>query len=217
MAFLRISLRWFSAWIALLAVVVVVCVMLVRNLGLAWLGLAGPLVGFVGSVPAWIGRVAPAKVPTVTVSRGNGKAVDQLVTGPSDGPGSNSSKPVGSGTLPISVSRHSKPSPMETLGGNEPSVLAETEGRRYPGSRQFSDLVYALSRALGNPASVYQVSELAGLSRGDLEDGFVSAPTRWYAALKLAVESGLEEVFCREALRASPNRELHRAAAAYLS
>ena len=89
--------------------------------------------------------------------------------------------------------------------------------QRHPGSPQFSDLVYALGRALGTQASVYQVSELAGLNRGDLEDGFVNAPTRWYAALKVAVESGLEASLCREALRASHNRELRNAVTAYLS
>lgn len=217
MAFPRISLRWLLGWIALLAVVVVACVTLVRNLGLPWLGLAGPLVGFVGSVPAWIGRVVPAEAQIATTPRNGGKAADQLATGTSDGPRFNNSEPVGLGSPPVSVPRHPQSSLQEPLSGDESPVMAETERRRYPGSRQYSDLVYALGRALGNPASVYQVSELAGLNRGDLEDGFVNAPTRWHAALKLAVESGLEEALCHEALRASPNRELHKAAAAYLS
>jgi len=189
--------------------------MLVRNLGLPWLGLAGPLVAFVGSVPTWIGRVFPAEDYRVTLPEASEAAVDRMATSANSKPSESQltaiSGPAGS-PEPSLISSPQQPS----FSQSGISFVAPSKSKRYPGSPQFSDLVYALGHALGNPAYVYQVSELAGLNRGDLEDGFVNAPTRWYAALKLAVESGLEEALCREALRASRNRELHAAAAAYL-
>jgi hypothetical protein len=93
----------------------------------------------------------------------------------------------------------------------------DQQSPRSPGSPQFSDLVYALGRALSNQVTIYQICERAGMNRGDLEDGFVNAPARWHTALSLAVESGLEEELCREAVRASPNRALHAAVAAYIN
>jgi hypothetical protein len=86
-----------------------------------------------------------------------------------------------------------------------------------PGSSRFSDLVYALGRAIANPATICHISERAGLNCGDLESGFLTATERWHAALKLAAESGVEEELCNEAVRASANRRLHAAVAAYLS
>lgn len=204
MACPRISRAWLFTWIALLIVVTGVSVILVWSLGLPWLGLAGPLIGFVGSVPAWIGHISPQ-------NSHNPKFLEQEEGAPAiHGPKSDPTNPTSG------VSRETSIPPAQPVAAGKASGTSEYKSQRRPGSPQFSDLVYALGRFLGNPASVYQVSELAGLNRGDLEDGFVNAPTRWYAALKLAVESELEEALCREAVRASPSRELRTAAAAYL-
>jgi len=190
--------------------------MLVWKLGMPWLGLAGPLIGFVGSVPAWIGRVFPAEDLNVMLPEAREALIGRTADGSGGASQLNESGRQAIDSPPASISPFPMPPPQAPLNAGELPTMAEPESRRQPGATQFSDLVYALGRALGNPASVYQVSELAGLNRGDLEDGFVNAPTRWYAALRIAVESGLEEAFCREALRASPNRELHAAAMAYL-
>jgi hypothetical protein len=89
---------------------------------------------------------------------------------------------------------------------------------RGPGSPQFSNLVHALGRTISNPVAIYQIAERAGLNRGDLEDGFVDAPTRWHTVLRLAVESGLEKELCCEAVRTKPkNRALRADVTAYLS
>jgi hypothetical protein len=92
---------------------------------MAWLALAGPLVGIVALVPAWITRVFPET---------------------------------------MQENEHPKAEKSETTASVQSST-ADTyrkpgvinSGRR-PGSPQFSDLVYALGRALGNTASVYQVT-----------------------------------------------------------
>ena len=102
-------------------------------------------------------------------------------------------------------------------GQQAPRFPGESPSSRGPGSSRFSDLVYALGRAIANPAIICHISERAGLNCGDLESGFLTATERWHAALKLAAESGLEEELCNEAVRASANRMLHAAVAAYLS
>jgi hypothetical protein len=207
----RFSRRWLFAWITLLAAVVAACVLLVRNLGMPWLGLFGPLVGFVGSVPTWIGRVFQEAAPGVAIPEAR-----QAAIGGAEANARSALEVNATGSNAANSPPASADAPLPSSGTGMPSAMPEVRSRRDPGSLEFSDLVYALGRALGSQASVYQVCELAGLSRGDLEDGFVNAPTRWYAALKLAVESGLEEALSREALRASPNRKLRTAVTAYL-
>jgi hypothetical protein len=201
----RISRAWLLTWIALLIVVIAACAILVWRLGLQWLGLAGPLTGFVGSIPAWIGRIVPQE-PRNAVSYEENDSASALTQTEA-----NSSTLVSGTVTATSVS------PAQSSRKNESFAVSEFKSKREPGSQEFSDLVYALGRSLSTAASVYQVSELAGLNRGDLEDGFVNAPTRWYAALKLAVELELVEALCREAVRASPSRRLKVAVTAYLS
>jgi hypothetical protein len=105
-------------------------------------------------------------------------------------------------------------SPSATL--ESPSGHQRRQSPREPGSSNFSNLVYSLSRAISNQATIYQIAERAGINRGDLEDGFVNATSRWHTVLSLAVDSGAEEQLCSEAIKASPNRALHAAVAEYL-
>jgi hypothetical protein len=76
--------------------------------------------------------------------------------------------------------------------------------------------VYGLAAAIPDQARIVRVTQLAGLDVGAIPDGFVDAPTRWHVALRHAVESGMEEALCREALRASPSKQLRALTAAYL-
>ena len=105
-----------------------------------------------------------------------------------------------------------------TLVQNEQAMdlTRSSSEQREVGSSRFADLVYALTKAIPDQARIIRVIDLAGLDRGIIEEGFIDASTRWYAALRHSVESGKEEALCREALRASPSKALRAAVATYL-
>jgi len=203
------SKPWLLTWLALMAVVVLVAVISILRSGLPGLAVAGPIVAFAGSIPAWFPRVFPdTAVPSPLLpDPGRSTTAGPEVQAPS------SAVAHAEPDTERSPSLYDSPVASKGVEGHRDGA----QGHREPGSTEFSDLVYALATALPDQARVIRVMDLAGLDRGIIEDGFVDASTRWHVALRHAVESGTEEALCREALRASPSRRLRAAIAAYLA
>lgn len=190
-----------------MAVVVVVAVVAVWRSGLPGLAVTGPIVAFATSIPSWFPRVFP-----------DAAALDSESAVRTD---AGVSLGIPATVAPSQASPAHSPLqglPMSSMPG-EQKVNPPQSGpeRREVGSSEFADLVYALAVAMPDQGRIIRVVDLAGLDRGIIDDGFVDASTRWYAALRHAVESGQEEALCREALRASPSKPLRAAVTAYLA
>jgi hypothetical protein len=189
-----------------MTVVIVVAGVAVWRSGLPGLAVTGPIVAFATSIPAWFPRVFPdaaARDPddVIQPDAGANRAISADIAPPQLNP----------------VHSPSNGSPIPPVQSEREMDLARSgPGQREVGSSRFADLVYALSKAIPDQARIIRAIDLAGLDRGIIEEGFIDASTRWYAALRHAVESDKEEALCREALRASPSKALRAAVAAYL-
>lgn len=202
----RLSKPWLFTWLALMTVVIVAAGVAVWRLGLPGLAVTGPIVAFATSIPAWFPRVFPdAATPgSGAVIQTDARAIRANSVG------------IGPTRLDSihSPSDRSSMAPAQSEQKMDPTRSSSEQ--REVGSSRFADLVYALTKAIPDQARIIRVTDLAGLDRGMIEDGFIDASTRWYAALRHAVESGKEEALCREALRASPSKALRAAVTTYL-
>src|SRR5262249_26454944 len=154
-------------------VVMAVAGVAVWQSGLPGLAVTGPIVAFSTSIPAWFPRVFPdAAAP-------DSDPVIQADT--------RANRTISANTAPARLSPvHSssgKSSVTPRKSEQEMDLTRPGPEQREVGSSEFADLVYALSKAIPDQARIIRVVDLAGLDRGIIEDGFIDASTRWYAAL----------------------------------
>jgi hypothetical protein len=206
----RLSKPWLLTWLALMALVTSAAIIAVWRAGLPGLAITGPIVAFATSIPAWFPRVLPEIAVPDADSSGGGDSKASFMT-PSAATSVTSTQP----ESPHSTPR--EPHLTSLLDPQKTNTAALHYEQRRVGSAKFSDLVYALASAIPDQARIIRIMDLAGLDRGVIEDGFIDASTRWYTALRYAVETGQEEALCHQALRSSPSRALRVAVAAYLS
>lgn len=215
----KVAVGWLSVWLVLLVATVGIGFLSVMQFGLPGLAVAALMLAFIGSLPAWI----TVAVPSIAEAHSPKKPTpdDDHPLAYSGAPsGSEMSNPHGREPMPETPS-----DPNESDTAKFESPLSESgvvpsstrEKRRQPGSREYKELIFALRSALPDQARITRVVDFAGLNRGDVEDGYVDATTRWHAVMRLALDSDMEEDVCLAALDASPRRDLRDAITAYLA
>ena len=86
---------------------------------------------------------------------------------------------------------------------------------RKAGSAQFTELVYALSEALGTVDQADDTAVLAGVKRHFIRGGRDNALQRWLVVLELAIDDGVDDRLVNEALNQSKAERLRGAAMAW--
>jgi hypothetical protein len=88
---------------------------------------------------------------------------------------------------------------------------------RRVGSKQFADLVYALSVALPSVSQADDTASLSGVTRHLIrKGGHDTALQRWQAVLEQAIDDEADDVVCSEALKLTNSAELRAAVADWI-
>lgn len=119
---------------------------------------------------------------------------------------------------PAVVEPVEKPSPdaaMRQPSSRPPGQPGSRPWRRV-GSTQFADLVYALGVSLPSVSEANAAAARAGVTRHLIRGGQGNPLLRWQAVLEQAIDDGVDDTLCAEALKLTKSAQLRAAVANWI-
>lgn len=99
---------------------------------------------------------------------------------------------------------------------HQPAEQPNSRPWRRVGSSQFAALVYALGVALPSVSQADDTAALSGVSRHLIRKGRDKPIQRWQAVLEQAIDDGVDDILCSEALKLTNSAQLRAAVADWI-